>query len=152
MNQIPSSGSSSEPSAALVRTGSKGGFALDHALIAQIILVAVFIGTLFVLDGLSRNYATLTLQVGSQQRMFQGEVVPGMTLLDALNASALAGRIPLQFLIDQNNKTKIIVLGSFGEVVDEKIQFFVNQRLIPLEAIHTVPINARDRIDVTIDQ
>lgn len=150
MNQKPSSGSSSEPAAILIRTGSKRSFAVDHALIAQIILVAVFVGALFVLDGLSRNHATLTLQVGSQQRMFQGEVVPGMTLLDALNASALAGHIPLKFFIDQNNKTRIVSIDSYSEVMDDKIQFFVNERLIPLEAIHTVPVNARDEIEVTI--
>lgn len=150
MNQKSSSDSSSKTSATLVRAGFKGGFSIDHGLIAQIILVAVFIGTLFVLDGLSRNYATLTLQVGTQQRMFQGEVVPGMTLLDALNASAMAGHVPLEFFIDQNNKTRIVALDSYAEVPEEKIQFFVNQRLIPLEAIHTVPVNARDQIDVSI--
>lgn len=151
MNQASSPNSSSE-AATLVRAGSSKGFAVNHALIAQIILVAVFIGALFVLDGLTRNYATLTLQLGSQERMFQGEVVPGMTLLDALNASALAGQIPLQFFIDQNNRTRIVTIGSYPEAsANSNMQFFVNDRRIPLETIHTVPINARDRIDVTID-
>jgi hypothetical protein len=67
-----------------------------------------------------------------------------MTILDALNAAALAGNIPFRFAIE-NNHTKLL---AFNGLVKGKqgIQIVLNDQIIDETQINTMPVQPLDRI------
>ena len=77
---------------------------VNRTFVIQIILIVAVAGIILLAERFSNddswitrdelgNKAALFIDFNNTQRMFTGEVVGGMTILDALNASTAAGKI-----------------------------------------------------------
>lgn len=117
----------------------------------------IAIAAAFILVGLgwyylaSANTAQLTIDFGNnQRRAFKGQLVSGMTVLDALNASVLAGKIPMAFEMAQD-KIKIISLDDHRNVTeDPRVSFKVNNQVINASDINHIMVQPKDKIEVKL--
>ena len=97
----------------------------------------------------AQSNAHLVLDFGSSQRVFEGQVVSGMTVLDALNASVIAGGIPLQFTI-QDGQARIVEIDGYQN--GRPIRVFLNGQSIDPSSIHSLPIMAQDEVVVRLTE
>ncbi len=114
---------------------------------ALIFYFLVFSGLLF--DSKFKNYETahLEISIGDHRRAFEGEVVEGMTVLEAIQASALAGNIALNYTMDKNNEPVVISLDGYDNSKSKKIlSFYVNDQKIDSKKIHLTSIADGDTI------
>jgi len=94
--------------------------------------------------------AHLKLYIGEQERAFKGEVIRDMTVLDALNASAVAGNVPLQFMVE-SGRTKILNLGGLSRAnISEQLLVFRNGQRISPSVLNKEPVSAGDEITVRL--
>lgn len=123
----------------------------DVKFILQIVLALAFVFGLFVFDSVpTGNTASLTLYIREQKRVFTGEVVPSMTVLDAINAAAVAGNIKFFFAIE-NNKTRIMNFGGLTSAnILNKYSIFLNDQRLDPASINTVPVQPRDSVVMKI--
>lgn len=85
-------------------------------------------------------------------RIFQGEVVAGMTIFDALIASSEAGQIKLDYDMDSDNKIKIETLNGYYDILkDQYLVFYLNNGKIDRESIHTIEIKPGDTVEVRLE-
>ncbi len=136
---------------AATRHRKKPSHGSDVRHILQGVLGIAFIFSLLAIDRYNQGeVASLTLYIGSQHRTFTGEVIEGMTVLDALNAASLAGNFKFHFAIE-DNKTHILDLAglSTATIADRYALFLNDQRLNP-EEINSVPVKSHDSIVVKV--
>ncbi len=115
----------------------------------QVIVVVALMATMFLTSRSQSAEAQLIILSSDQERIFQGEVVEDMVVLDALNASARAGNIPLSFSIDEVRDATIITQLD-GHDAGDTIRFFINSNLIDGHKIHSIPLRSGDVITVKI--
>ncbi len=95
------------------------------------------------------NKATLILSLDNQKRTFEGEIIEGMTILDALNLSTSVGDIKFHYSIQDNGKVKVMavddhfIASSFG-----KLSIFLNSQPIKPSDINKVTIRAGDSVEI----
>ena len=94
--------------------------------------------------------ATLILVFGNQERMFQGEVVDNMTVLDVLRAATKAGQINLEFVVDAD-RTSITKLDGHLVGSEERFKFLLNGFLIEESDIHNKTVKAGDIVEIKLD-
>lgn len=101
----------------------------------------------------NRRIAYLEVNGNGTRRAFEGEVVDGMTVLSALDASATAGNINFQYEIDKtSNKLKIITLDGYSATKTSKaVMLFLNLVRVDTSRIHSTALNAGDRILVKLE-
>ena len=109
--------------------------------------------TKFTILNSQRQEATLSLifEDGELSRMFEGEVIEGMTILQALVASTGAGKVKLEYSIDPENKVTIKALNGYAKMLDRKMVFYLNNLKINSEDINRVVIQGGDRIEIRPD-
>jgi len=97
--------------------------------------------------------AYLEVNNSGTRRAFEGEVVNGMTVLDALDASAAAGNISFKYEIDKKtNELKIITLDGYSATKTAKsAMLFLNLVRVDMAKIHSIPINSGDRILIKLE-
>lgn len=102
------------------------------------------------LNILSSKTARLEIKTSEGERAFEGKVINDMTMLEAFQASALAGNISFKFLMDgDNNKTKVINLDGYSsDRENQKLIIYLNDLPISSEEIHSVVIKPGDIISV----
>lgn len=108
-----------------------------------VLFVAGLLGFLFPEPGQAR----LVLDFGTYQRFFEGEVISGMTVLDALNASAWAGQIPLEFSIEEG---QAVILELDGHRDTVPVAVMLNGQPVDPAEIHAIPVRARDEITIRL--
>jgi hypothetical protein len=114
----------------------------------QLSSILVVIGAVMIFGG---RTAKFDLTIGNEHRVFTGSVAPGMTVLDAMNASMLAGHITMQFMIGENDQTKIIALdGQPAPVSPERLSFSLNGIPISVDQIHHVVIRPHDVVALVV--
>ena len=98
--------------------------------------------------------AHLEVGAGDNKRVFEGEVVDGMTILEAMNVSALAGNITFKYTIDGiDNKLKIHTLnGYLSNQEDEVIDVYLNSSKVDLGQIHMITIKPGDIISIKVEK
>ena len=101
----------------------------------------------------NRRVAYLEVNDSGTRRAFEGEVVNGMTVLDALDASAAAGNINFHYEIDRtNHELSIITLDGYSTTETPKTaMLFLNLVRIDIGKIHSIPVNYGDRILVKLE-
>ena len=122
------------------------------ALIGAVVLSLTVVNFLF--PRTSRGEATLLLafENDGHGRMFVGEVVEDMSILDALAISADAGQIEFKYIINSDNKLRIMELDSYISTLgDKKISFYLNNHKIDEGSIHLIAIKASDIIEVDLE-
>ncbi|MBX4211374.1 MAG: hypothetical protein KW806_01070 [Candidatus Yanofskybacteria bacterium] len=121
-----------------------------HPWIWQAGAVLIILGFLW-LVGVESGQATLVFEWPDRSRTFQGDVTDGMTVLDALNVSALAGNIEFQFNLDDRNNTQLLRLDGYQNS-RETLEVLVNDQSIQVEQLNQVYIHPKDTIRVRIGQ
>ncbi len=120
-------------------------------LIFTFILVYTFDSEVF----WSPNHRIAYLEVDDSgtRRAFEGEVVPGMTVLDALDASSVAGNINFKYEIDKKSHELHIITfnGYLANKTSKTATLFLNLVRIDIGKIHSIPINSGDRILVKLE-
>lgn len=129
---------------------------LDSVL-AVVVLVLIFIlaysfdPEVFWLS--NRRVAYLEVNDNGARRAFEGEVVNGMTVLDALDASALAGNINFRYEIDtKSNEVHIVTLDGYSETkTSRNAMLFLNLVRVNIAKIHSIPLSSGDRILIKLE-
>ncbi|MEK7138762.1 MAG: hypothetical protein AAB799_01125 [Patescibacteria group bacterium] len=132
---------------------------INKTLVAQVIFVVVVVGVFLVLERLfvddfgskSRNFgeATLLVDFDNMRRMFEGEVADGMTILDALNVSAEAGKIKLRYVIDYDNRTTVTEINDHV-ALGKSFSFLVNGKFVKTEDLNKKTVKSGDEITIRL--
>lgn len=91
--------------------------------------------------------ARLELYIHNTQRVFEGAVVENMTVLEALQASALAGNISFEYAVEKGEFT-IKKLNGYDAAKGRTLVFYVNESRINTDQIYSRFINPGDVIVV----
>jgi hypothetical protein len=96
--------------------------------------------------GIRSNEATLTLRFDEEgyNRTFAGEVVGGMTVLDALVSSSEAGQIKFQYAMASDGKIRVLELNGHG--TPASLAFYLNGKEVDQAKIHEISIRPGDAI------
>lgn len=127
------------------------------SLLAVVILVLIFILAYSFDPEVFRlsNHRVAYLEVNDNgiRRAFEGEVVGGMTVLDALDASALAGNINFKYEIDRkNNELHIITLDGYSATKTSRdAMLFLNLVRVDISKIHAISLSFGDRILIRLE-
>ena len=133
-----------------------------NKIVVQIILVIVVASAIFVFDrfygkessvfkNVSKNEAALFIDFDNLQKVFAGEVVDGMTILDALNASAVAGQIKFVYYVDSDNNTKITEINDHAANEDVQFTFYINSRKLDPSELNKTRIRPGDKITIRLE-
>ncbi len=98
-----------------------------------------------------KNEAALFIDLGNVERVFTGEVVDGMTLLDALNTSVAAGQIKLTYYVDSSNNTKINEINDHTLSGNTQFTFYLNSRKLDPSNLNKTQIKPGDKIMVKLE-
>ena len=134
----------------------------NNKTIAQLILIIVIVSGIFVFDkfyskelsvfrNISKNEAALFVNFDNMKKVFSGEVVDGMTVLDALNASVAAGQIRLVYYVDSDNNTKITEINDHEANEEAQFTFYVNSRKLSSSELNKTRIKAGDKITIRLE-
>lgn len=125
------------------------------ALVIILIMTVLFIDQTFRQDTVSTNsptQASLLINFENKQRLFEGEVVSGMTMLDALQAAAAAGQIKLKYIIGEDNSVKIAEINDhINNIADKTFNFYLNGVKVNAENINQIPIQNGDKIEIRFE-
>ncbi|WKZ26969.1 MAG: hypothetical protein QY311_02425 [Candidatus Paceibacterota bacterium] len=125
------------------------------SMFVQLLIVAVFLGALIVSGGGDQGTAQVAFALPQGTRVFEGDVVRGMTLVDALNAAAMAGNITLRFAIDEGRGMRIMALDGIATrsaQVAVPVKIMRNTQAVDVSKAHAVPIRPGDMVSVSLDE
>ena len=114
-----------------------------------LILVFIFYFNLPVQNLTKNSKATLILSIDNDKRAFEGEIIEGMTLLDALNLSTSVGSINFKYSIQNDGKVQIMAID--GHIIDGssvKLSILLNSNPIETSQINKIAIKAGDTIEI----
>lgn len=129
---------------------------LDSLLVVAILVLLFILAYSFYPEAFrlrGHDVAYLEVNISGTRRAFEGEVVSGMTVLDALDASALAGNISFKYEIDKKtHELKIVTLDGYSAVeAPRNATLFLNLVRVDVGTIHSIPLNPGDRILVKLE-
>lgn len=120
--------------------------------VASLFLIIIFSGLISGFNNDSRDLAHLEINIGNNRRAFEGEIIEGMTVLEAIQASALAGNIIFQYTADGNGRLVITSLDGYElKKSDQPLSFFLNNKKIDSAKIHSTLINGGDTMVIKSD-
>lgn len=137
------------------------GISINKTLAAQIIFVVATVSVILFFEKLSdkepsaefdaSKEAALLVDFDNVKRMFAGEVVGGMTILDALNASVAAGQIKLTYYVDGDNNTKVKEINDHTANGNTQFTFHINSRKIDQSELNKTHIRPGDKITIRLE-
>lgn len=126
-----------------IRTAS--GAALRNIGAALVVLAL-----LLLFDRTNARNATVVIDIQGRQRTFQGQVVSGMTVLDALNVSAKAGGLGLDVSSGSGGKPGNVTIEGQNGWSGKVASVFINGGLLDISDIQTRLLKPHDRVVVTV--
>lgn len=105
-----------------------------------------------VFKNVSENEAAVFVDFDNMKKIFTGEVVEKMTVLDALNASVAAGKIKLIYYVDENNNTQVLEINNHKADKKTRFNFYVNSQKLDQKEINKTYIQADDKIVIKLEQ
>lgn len=127
------------------------GTSINKTLVAQIIFIVAVVSAIFLFERFSGNEAALLIDFDDMKRVFAGEVVDGMTVLDALNASVAAGQIKLVYYVDDGNNTKVKEISDHSASGNTQFTFYVNSRKLDSSELNKTLIKPGDEITIKLE-
>jgi len=133
-----------------------------NKIVAQIIFVIVIVSGIFIFDrfygtessvlkDVSKNEATLFIDFDNMQRIFKGEVSGEMTVLDALNASVIAGKMKLYYVVDGNNNTTVTEINDHVAEEGREFRFYINNKIINTKDLNKTSVSPGDEITIRLE-
>ena len=119
------------------------------------IVVLLVIASLFKLsvdhvkstDNSTNRLASLAVNFTSLNRYFEGEVIENMTVLDALNMATAAGKIKLNYALDNKNRTKVMEINDhLNQVGGKNFVFYLNNNKIDSKDLNEIDLKAGDKV------
>jgi len=122
-------------------------------MVAGIILLAerFFSDEPSVFKNMSKNEAALFIDFDNMQRVFAGEIIDEMTVLDVLNASVAVGQIKLVYHVDSSNNTKVTEINDHKANDEKRFAFYVNSRLINPGKLNEIQVHLGDKITIKLE-
>ena len=118
-----------------------------HTLYLQIIVASAFVALIVFLSwGSSVNKATLILDLTSGHRTFQGQVVTGMTVFDALKLALDAGSLELKVKEDPDAPRVFVIDTRHPTSIEEVSKVMVNSHQVTVGQMSSLNLNPGDRI------
>lgn len=125
-------------------------------LFIQIILLIVLLGIISFFkpsfnlsDSNPSGTATLFINLETEKRFFEGEVVEGMTILDALSMAVSVGKIKFNFTIDESGNVNVLEIdGHINGVSNKYFAFYLNSGKVDPEDLNKELIHNGDRIEI----
>ena len=100
-------------------------------------------------DLFNNNKATLVLTLNNQNRVFEGETIEGLTILDVLNLTTATGNIIFKYAIEKDGKVKIMAInGHIIDGISDNLSVLVNSRVIDTTSLNKIAIGPGDKIEV----
>lgn len=133
-----------------------------NTLFVQIIFVVVAVGGILLfekffskevswLDNGSNKEAVLLIDFDDIKRMFKGEIIDKMTVLDALNASVATGNIKLRYIVDNKNNTSVTEINNHTANENKKFAFYINGKNINTADLNKIFVYPRDEIIIKLE-
>lgn len=131
-----------------------------NTLVIQIIFIVAIVTGVIIYERFSNedslkimgeNEAALFIDFDNMKRAFAGEVISGMTVLDALNASVAAGKIKLTYHVDKNNNTKVTEINDHKATSDTKFTFYINSKKLDQNKLNKTSIQPGDKITIKLE-
>ncbi len=125
------------------------------ALVTILVVAVIFIDQTFRQDTVSTSdptQASLSINFESKQRLFEGTVTSGMTILDALSAATTAGQIKLKYNINRDNTVEITEINDhINHTADKTFNFYLNGNKVDAKNINQIPIQSGDKIEIRFE-
>ena len=119
-----------------------------NVLLPGVVAAAVIIWLVATFSPPAQGKARLTFDIDGAKRAFEGEVVPGMTVLDAIKTSVQAGNISFYYAAASDGSDSVLAVnGKRGG--QETFRLDVNGQPVDLASIDKTDINPGDEIMVT---
>ena len=125
-------------------------------LFGQIMLLIALVGIIsfFKLSfdfsgGNTPGLATLFINFEAEKRLFEGEVVKDMTILDALSAAVSVGKIKLNYAIDNSGNVNIMEIdGHVNGIGNKYFVFYLNSQKVAIKDLNKEVVHGGDRIEI----
>ncbi|MEK7600887.1 MAG: hypothetical protein AAB463_02950 [Patescibacteria group bacterium] len=145
---------SSKAATAELVARTRGDGVRPPSVFAQLLIVVIFLGALIMSRGTELGAAQVVFALPQGTRIFEGDVVRGMTLVDALNAAALAGNITLRFAIDDSNGMRIIALDGIAtrSIQAIPVRMTRNTDVVDVHKAHAILIRPGDLVKISLDE
>lgn len=125
---------------------------IQIAIVIILVMTVIFIDQTFRQDTVSTTsptQASLLINFENKQRLFEGIVVSGMTMLDALSAATTAGQIKLKYSINEDNAVEITEINDhINHTADKVFNFYLNGNKVDADNINQIPIQNGDKIEI----
>lgn len=95
--------------------------------------------------------ATLLVDFDNTKRMFEGEVIENMTILDVLNASVAAGKLKLIYVVDGRNNTTVTEINDHTVNEGQSFSFYRNDKKVSTGDINKTYVYPGDKITIKIE-
>lgn len=124
--------------------------------LVKVVLIIVGIGILSFIKlsfNLANNntpgLATLFINLETEKRFFEGEVVKDMTILDALSAAVLVGKIKFNYAIDKSGNVNVAEIdGQTNGIANKHFVFYLNSNKIAVKDLNKKEIRGGDEIEI----
>lgn len=95
----------------------------------------------------SQSKARVEIDFGNSKRAFEGEIIGGMSVLDAISASSRAGGLEFNYALldDQTDILRIDGLAEDG-LNGKTWNFYLNEEKIKKDEIHRIEVKPGDKI------
>lgn len=118
-----------------------------------VLSVVVYAGFLLISEPVESKYAKVEIDSQGHKRVFEGEVIDGMTVFQALQAATLAGNLSFAYTLDPESNKLIVksINGYTADDVKKSPEFYLNSNPIDSGIIHTVPIKPGDSVLIVLE-
>lgn len=99
----------------------------------------------------SGGLAKVVLDESGRKRIFEGGVIDGMTVLEAIYTSSLAGKFDFYYSVN-NNKIEVIKIGESIKESGSRITISLNGRNIDESKIDEIKINQGDVVEIKTEK
>lgn len=99
----------------------------------------------------SVNMARLEIDFGERRRVFEGELTPEMSVLDALLAASRGGDFEVRYAILEDAADIMRINGFTEDGLDGEWFFYLNGRKIEAAEIHKIRVKSGDKILVKFE-
>lgn len=93
--------------------------------------------------------ATIILKMGEKrERIFEGQVLSEMTVLDSFNAATAAGKIKVGYSLDADNQTHITKIDNRTDI--GSFRFYLNSKQLDPLDLNKIKINGNDLVEIIV--
>lgn len=125
-------------------------------IFVQILLLIVLFGTVYFIklpfnrsDTENTGLATLIINTKTEKRVFEGEVVEDMTILDTLNLATSVGKIKLNYAIDNSGKVNVLEIDGYTNGFGNKyFVFYLNSKKVNAGDLNKKTVYGGDEIEI----